>query len=50
MLQMDPFVGFQHYWPVAQKRIVQGMELMINYGTEAGAINRLMHKTMPPFC
>ena len=50
VLQMDPFVGFQHYWLVAQKRIVQGMELKINYGTEAGAINRLMHKTMPPFC
>ena len=50
VLQMDPFGGFQHYWLVAQKHIVQGTELKINYGTEAGAINRLMHKTMPPFC
>ena len=50
VLQMDPFVGFQHYWLVAQKRIGKDTELKINYGTEAGAINRLMHKTMPPFC
>ena len=50
VLQIDPFVGFQHYWLVAQKRIEWGMELKINYVTEAGAINRLMHKTMPPFC
>ena len=50
VLQMDPFVGFQHYWLIAQKCIVEGMELKINYGTEAGAINRLMHKTMPSYC
>ena len=50
VLQMDPFVGFQHYWLVARKRIDKDTELKINYGTEAGAINRLMHKTMPPFC
>ena len=50
VLQMDPFVGFQHYWLVAQKRIVEGMELEMNYGTKAGAINRLMHTTVPPFC
>ena len=50
VLRMDPFVGFQHYWLVAQRRIDKDTELIINYGTEAGAINRLMHKTMPPFC
>ena len=50
VLRMNPFVGFQHYWLVAQKRIVEGTELRINYRTEAGAINRLMHTTMPPFC
>ena len=50
VLQMDPFVGFQHYWLVARKRIDKDTELKIDYGTEAGAINNLMHKTLPPFC
>ena len=50
VLQKDPFVGFQHCWLVAQKHIDRNTELKMSYGTEAGAIIRLMHTTFPPFC
>ena len=43
-------VFFRRGTAMPKKKKKKDTELKINYGTEAGTINRLMHKTMPSFC